>query len=116
MAAVGTAAVVCTGARVRRTPEAHGNEASLGEESHTRGRLEDAQYTPPAECRGWKVPDILLSGNHPEVAKWRRRQSLLRTAQRRPDLLSRALKNGGVSDDDRRWLEEELGTKLSELT
>ncbi len=110
------AAIVLVEALVRRLPGALGSEESLDEESHTHGLLEYPHYTRPAEFRGWPVPDILLSGNHPEVAKWRRRQSLLRTAQRRPDLLSRALKNGGVSDGDRRWLEQELGTKLSDVT
>ena len=109
------AAIVLVDALVRRIPDALGNEASLDEESHTRGLLEYAQYTRPAEFRGWQVPEILLSGNHPEVEKWRRRQSLLRTAKRRPDLLSRALKNGDVSEDDRRWLEVELETNLSDL-
>ncbi|MCH8853063.1 MAG: tRNA (guanosine(37)-N1)-methyltransferase TrmD, partial [Planctomycetes bacterium] len=109
------AAIVLVDALVRRIPDALGNEASLDEESHTRGLLEYAQYTRPAEFRGWQVPDVLLSGNHPEVEKWRRRQSLLRTAQRRPDLLSRALKTGAVSDDDRRWLEDELETNLSDF-
>ncbi|MCI0856194.1 MAG: tRNA (guanosine(37)-N1)-methyltransferase TrmD [Chloroflexi bacterium] len=109
------AAIVLVDALVRRIPDALGNEASLDEESHTRGLLEYAQYTRPAEFRSWQVPDVLLSGNHPKVEKWRRRQSLLRTARRRPDLLSRALKNGAVSEDDRRWLEEELETNLSDL-
>ena len=109
------AAIVLVDALVRRIPDALGNEASLDEESHARGLLEYAQYTRPAEFRGWQVPDVLLSGNHPEVEKWGRRQSLLRTAQRRPDLLSRALKGDAVSDDDRRWLEVELETNLSDL-
>ena len=108
------AAIVLVDALVRRIPDALGNEASLDEESHTRGLLEYAQYTRPAEFRGWQVPEILLSGNHPEVEKWRRRQSLLRTARRRPDLLSRALGDGAVSDEDRRWLEVELETNFSD--
>ena len=109
------AAIVLVEAIVRRIPGALGNEESLDEESHTQGLLEYPHYTRPAEFRGWPVPDILLSGDHPEIEKWRRRQSLLRTAQRRPDLLSRALQNGAVSDEDRRWLEVELETKLEEL-
>ena len=109
------AAIVLVDALVRRIPDALGNEASLDEESHASGLLEYAQYTRPADFRGWQVPDILLSGNHPEVDKWRRRQSLLRTAKRRPDLLSRALESGVVSDDDGRWLEDELETKLGDL-
>ena len=108
------AAIVLVDAFVRRIPDALGNEESLDEESHASGLLEYAQYTRPADFRGWQVPDILLSGNHPEVEKWRRRQSLLRTAKRRPDLLSHALKNGAVSDDDRRWLEVELETNLGD--
>ncbi len=106
------AAIVLVDALVRRSPDALGNEASLDEESHTQGLLEYPHYTRPAEFRGWEVPDVLLSGNHPEVDKWRRRQSLLRTARRRPDLLSRAIQRGDISKDDRRWLEEELETKL----
>ncbi len=109
------AAIVLVDALVRRIPDALGNEESLDEESHTRGLLEYAQYTRPAEFRGWQVPDVLLSGNHAEVEKWRRRQSLLRTAQRRPGLLSRALNSGAISEDDRRWLEVELETNLSDL-
>ena len=73
------AAIVLVDALVRRIPDVLGNEESLDEESHTRGLLEYAQYTRPAEFRGWQVPEILLSGNPPEVEKWRRRQSLLPT-------------------------------------
>jgi len=108
------AAIVLVDALVRRLPGALGSEESLDEESHASGLLEYPHYTRPAEFQGWPVPDILPSGNHPEVAAWRRRQSLLRTARRRPDLLSRALADGAVSDDERRWLEEELETKLEE--
>ena len=107
------AAIVLVDALVRRLPGALGSETSLDEESHTGGLLEYPHYTRPAEFRGWQVPDILLSGHHKEVAGWRRRQSLLRTARRRPDLLQRALQDGkAVSDEDRRWLEEELETNL----
>jgi tRNA (guanine37-N1)-methyltransferase len=75
---------------VRLLPGAIGSEMSLTEESHVGGLLEYPQYTRPPEFRGWKVPDILLSGNHKEIADWRRRQSVLRTARRRPDLLGKA--------------------------
>ncbi len=109
------AAIVLVDALVRRLPGALGGETSLDEESHTGGLLEYPQYTRPAEFRGWRVPDILLSGHHKEVAGWRRRQSLLRTAQRRPDLLQQALQDGeAVSEEDRRWLEEELETNLQD--
>ena len=105
------AAMVVVDGIVRRLPGALGGEASLAEESHTQGLLEYPQYTRPAEFRGWGVPDVLLSGNHPEVDKWRRRQSLLHTAQRRPDLLAQAC----PTDEERRWLEEELETNLDAL-
>jgi tRNA (guanine37-N1)-methyltransferase len=75
---------------VRLLPGAIGSEMSLTEESHVGGLLEYPQYTRPPEFRGWKVPDVLLSGNHKEISDWRRRQSVLRTAHRRPDLLSKA--------------------------
>jgi tRNA (guanine37-N1)-methyltransferase len=77
---------------------------SLEEESHAGGLLEYPQYTRPAEFRGWPVPEVLLSGHHAEVARWRRQQSVLRTARRRPDLLGRA----ELADEERRWLEELL--------
>ena len=97
-------ALVLVDAVVRRLPGALGSEVSLEEESHARGLLEYPQYTRPAEFRGWQVPDMLLSGHHAEIARWRRRQSLLRTARRRPDLLARA----ELADGERRWLEERL--------
>jgi tRNA (guanine37-N1)-methyltransferase len=85
------AAMVVIDAVVRRQPGTLGSADSLLEESHSDGLLEYPQYTRPAEFRGWQVPDILLSGNHGEIAKWRRRQRILRTAERRPDLLEKAL-------------------------
>ncbi len=64
--------------------------SSTEEESHTTGLLEYPHYTRPPEFRGWRVPDILLGGNHAAVARWRRKEALRRTRKRRPDLLSRA--------------------------
>ncbi len=83
------AAMAVIDAVVRRLPGALAPD-SLAEESHSDGLLEYPQYTRPAEFRGWRVPDILLSGNHGEIARWRRQQRILRTASRRPDLLERA--------------------------
>jgi tRNA (guanine37-N1)-methyltransferase len=87
----------------------------LLEESHSDGLLEYPQYTRPAEFRGWKVPDILLSGNHGEIARWRRRQRILRTAKRRPDLLAKALDaNSGqarLNDEDRKAALEALADR-----
>jgi tRNA (guanine37-N1)-methyltransferase len=64
------------------------------EESHVGGLLEYPQYTRPEIFRGWAVPPVLLSGDHGKVASWRRRQSLLRTVSRRPDLLEKAALSG----------------------
>ena len=96
------AAMVLVDAVVRLLPGALGGEASLDEESHAQGLLEYPQYTRPADFRGWSIPEVLLSGNHSEIDRWRRQQSLLRTRQRRPDLLVRA----DISDRERDWLKE----------
>jgi tRNA (guanine37-N1)-methyltransferase len=87
-------ALVVADAMVRLIPGVLGSEESAAGDSHTDGLLEFPQYTRPAEFRGWKVPEILLSGNHAKIAAWRREQSLLRTAQRRPDLLAGACLTG----------------------
>jgi tRNA (guanine37-N1)-methyltransferase len=84
------AAMVVIDAVVRRLPGTLGSADSLLEESHSDGLLEYPQYTRPAEFRGWQVPDILLSGHHGEIARWRRNQRVIRTAKRRPDLLNKA--------------------------
>ncbi|MBF6599397.1 MAG: tRNA (guanosine(37)-N1)-methyltransferase TrmD [Dehalococcoidia bacterium] len=84
------AAIVLVDAAVRHQPGVLGSQASLEEESHAQGLLEYPQYTRPAEYRGLAVPEVLLSGDHAAVARWRRRQSIERTAARRPDLLARA--------------------------
>ncbi|MDP9237243.1 MAG: tRNA (guanosine(37)-N1)-methyltransferase TrmD [Chloroflexota bacterium] len=84
------AAIVLVDAIARQQPGVLGSEQSLEEESHAQGLLEYPQYTRPAVFRDLPVPEILLSGHHVEIAKWRRRQSILRTARRRPDLLARA--------------------------
>jgi len=72
---------------IRLLPGTVGKEESLKLESFEAGLLDYPQYTRPAEFRGWKVPDVLLSGNHGEIAKWRRQQQIDRTRDRRPDLL-----------------------------
>ncbi|MCS7049249.1 MAG: tRNA (guanosine(37)-N1)-methyltransferase TrmD [Verrucomicrobiae bacterium] len=81
------AAAVLIDAVVRLLPGALGDETSATSDSFTNGLLEGPQYTRPAEFRGMRVPEVLLSGNHEEIARWRREQALRRTAQRRPDLL-----------------------------
>lgn len=80
-------AMVIIDAVTRLLPGVLGDEASAAEESFSQGLLEYPQYTRPAEFRGLKVPEVLLSGNHAAIAKWRAEQARLRTAQRRPDLL-----------------------------
>ena len=84
------AAMVLVDAVARHQPGVLGSELSLEEESHAQGLLEYPQYTRPPEFLGMTIPDVLLSGHHAEIAKWRRRQSVLRTARRRPDLLASA--------------------------
>ena len=81
------AAVVLVDAVVRLMPGVLGHEQSAADDSFSRGLLEAPQYTRPAEFRGWKVPDVLLSGNHAEIAAWRKTQALQRTRENRPDLL-----------------------------
>jgi tRNA (guanine37-N1)-methyltransferase len=79
-----------------------GNEHSATDESHAEGLLEYPQYTRPEEFRGEKVPDVLRSGNHAAIARWRRKESLRRTLERRPDLLEGA----ELSKEDRELLKE----------
>ena len=74
----------------RLLPGVLGDPDGAEDDSHATGLLEYPHYTRPLEFRGWRVPDVLLSGNHAAIAKWRREQSILRTWQRRPDLLETA--------------------------
>jgi tRNA (guanine37-N1)-methyltransferase len=83
------AAGVLVDAIVRLLPGTLGHEKSAADDSFSNGVLEAPQYTRPAEFRGWKVPEILLSGNHAEIAKWRKEQAIKRTRENRPDLLGR---------------------------
>ncbi len=80
-------AMVIIDAVARLLPGVLGDEGSSHEESFSQGLLEYPQYTRPAEFRGWKVPEVLVSGNHAQIAKWRLEQARQRTAERRPDLL-----------------------------
>ena len=87
---------------VRLAPAFLGNEASLCEESHAEGLLEYPQYTRPPTFRGLQVPEVLLSGNHERIRRWRRGQALLVTKQRRPDLFAKL----ELGDEDRKLLDE----------
>jgi len=85
----GIAAVVLVDSIVRLLPGTLGHEQSAADDSFSNGLLEAPQYTRPADFRGWKVPEVLLSGNHAEIAKWRKEQAIKRTRENRPDLLGR---------------------------
>ena len=80
-------AMVVIDAVTRLLPGALGHGQSAADESFSHGRLEYPQYTRPAEFRGMKVPEVLLSGNHAGIEQWRREQALVRTREQRPDLL-----------------------------
>ncbi len=96
------AAMVVTEAVVRLLPGVLGSEESAQDDSHTTGLLEYPHYTRPNTFRGWTVPDILLSGDHGQIEKWRREQSIRRTFERRPDLLESA----DLTPEERRLLDE----------
>jgi tRNA (guanine37-N1)-methyltransferase len=81
------AALVFVDAVVRLIPGVLGDACSAAEDSFAHGLLEHPQYTRPVEYRGWRVPEILLSGHHAEIAKWRREKSIEKTKKTRPDLL-----------------------------
>ncbi len=96
-------ALVVIEAVARLVPGVMGNEASALDESFSSGLLEYPQYTRPAVFRGWGVPDVLLSGDHGRIARWRRSMALRRTLALRPDLVEAA---GGLAQKDMRLLEE----------
>jgi tRNA (guanine37-N1)-methyltransferase len=94
------AAMVVVDAVVRQIPGVLGSPLSSADDSFAEDLLEYPQYTRPADFRGMGVPEVLLSGNHGEIALWRRQQSLLRTARRRPDLLIHA----DLTKEEKQWL------------
>ncbi len=95
-------AMVVIDAVVRLLPGALGDEQGAASDSFSDNLLEYPQYTRPAEFRGWPVPEVLLSGDHARIRRWRRKESLRRTRRLRPDLLAAA----ELSDEDRELLEE----------
>lgn len=95
-------ALVLLDAVARLKPGVLGKDESAQEESFAQGLLEYPQYTRPEEFEGLQVPDVLLSGHHAEIGKWRRRESLRRTAERRPDLLNKV----ELTADDLQFLSE----------
>lgn len=100
------AAMVVLEVVARLVPGVMGNEESWAEESFADGLLEYPQYTRPGTFRGWSVPEVLVSGDHGKVARWRRAQAIARTIADRPDLIDR---RGGLSPDEAALLEQELG-------
>jgi tRNA (guanine37-N1)-methyltransferase len=95
-------ALVIIDAITRLVPGALGAPSGAWDDSHASGLLEYPHYTRPSNFRGWAVPEVLLSGDHARIARWRRQQALKRTWERRPDLLSSA----PLSAEDRKFLEE----------
>ena len=95
------AAMALTDAVVRLLPGVVGKPESVNRDSITSGLLQHPVYTRPAEYQGWKVPEMLLSGNHGEIKKWRRRKALERTLRQRPDLLEKA----ELTSEDREYLD-----------
>jgi len=105
------AAMVIVDAVVRLLPGALGSDASALEDSHATGLLEYPHYTRPPVYRGWAVPEVLLSGDHARIAKWRREQAILRTLRRRPGLLEEAT----LSEEERQLISkaEQSGFSMS---
>ncbi|KAF0109244.1 MAG: tRNA (guanine37-N1)-methyltransferase [Anaerolineaceae bacterium] len=95
-------AMILIDAVSRLLPGVLGDPGGAADDSHATGLLEYPHYTRPPEFRGWKVPDVLVSGNHAKIEKWRREQSLLRTLKRRPDLLA----NAPLSEKDQKYLKK----------
>ena len=98
------AALVVIEAVTRLVPGVMGNDQSAVEESFSTGRLEYPHYTRPAEFRGWVVPEVLRSGDHARIARWRRAEALRRTLARRPDLVPGGV--DGLGPQDRALLDE----------
>ena len=99
-------AMVVADAVLRLVPGVLGSEESPLEDSHASGLLEYPQYTRPSDFRGWAVPEILLSGNHAQIAKWRREQIIRRTLEHRPELLDKA----DLGLEDKRLVERMTNT------
>ena len=95
-------AMVMIDATVRLLPEVLGNDQSAKTDSHSTGLLEHPQYTRPAEYRGMKVPDVLISGNHKKIKEWQDKESIRRTFERRPDMLDTL----ALSDEQKKYLGE----------
>jgi tRNA (guanine37-N1)-methyltransferase len=96
----------------RLVPGVVGDDQSVEADSFTRGLLDYPHYTRPAEFAGRKVPEVLLSGHHGEIRKWRREAALARTVERRPDLLADA----ALDADEREWIDRRTGQRANRRT
>lgn len=103
-------ALVVIDAVARLLPGALGDEQAPDKDSHTHSLLEHPHYTRPPIYRGWQIPEVLRSGDHARVAAWRRKESLRRTLERRPDLLEEA----DLTEEERAWLQEQVGREQGE--
>ncbi len=99
-------ALMVIDAVARLVPGVLGHAESAAQDSFAEGLLDCPHYTRPEEFEGQRVPEVLLSGDHAAIDRWRREQALRRTAQRRPDLLEALAASGGLSEADERWLAE----------
>lgn len=104
-------ALVVLDAVARLLPGVLGDDEATSDDSFSDGLLEYPQYTRPLEFRDWKVPDVLLNGNHAEQARWRREQALIRTLMMRPDLLAKAT----LTENDRLFLKNYVASQVSDL-
>ena len=104
------AALVVIDAISRLVPGVLGDPDGAWDDSHASGLLEYPHYTRPPDFRGWRVPDVLLSGDHARIARWRREQAVLRTWQRRPDLLASA----PLTDAERKYLDKLSQSKIDD--
>jgi len=95
-------ALVIVDAVARLVPGVVGDQDSVDADSFSRGLFDYPHYTRPAEFRGFKVPDVLVSGHHAKISSWRKREALRRTLRERPDLMAAAQ----LDDEERRLLEE----------
>ena len=100
------AAMVVIDAVSRHLPGVLGSDESAETDSHVSGLLEYPQYTRPQTYRNWEVPEVLISGNHAQIAKWRKEQAILRTFNRRPDLFEKA----DLTQAERKLIAKKAGT------
>jgi len=103
-------ALILIDAIARLLPDVLGDPTGAQDDSHAMGLLEYPHYTRPPEFRGWKIPELLLSGAHTKIDKWRREQALLRTFNKRPDMLEKA----ELTKEDRKFIEKLKTGKLED--